>query len=191
MDVKVIIPTSLTNFLDSLKPAGRHNLFSAAANALKISVQNHLRRDVPRRHRTASRLGASPTMHLQKGASRVSFAADENHGEVTIPIAGIGRAFHDVTITPKRSSALTLPTHRAAYGHRVSELRRMGWNVFRPKGHDVLMGEKDGETVPLYALKKRVQQRQDRSLLPSDAEINSVVARAMMNEIRRASSKAS
>jgi len=191
MTFNVHIPQSLTNFLDIVKASGRRNLFSAAANALKIEVQAHIRRDAPRRHFSAERLGGQRTNHLTKGAARVSFSADDNHGEVHIPIAGIGRAFHDIVITPRHARALTLPVHGAAYGHRASELSRMGWTIFRPKGHDVLMGSRKGdkEAVTLYALKKRVQQRQDRSLLPSDQKINSVVARAMMAEIQRVSRK--
>lgn len=191
MTIGVHIPASLSRFLDAVKSAGRRNLFSAAANALKIEVQNHLRREATRRHQSAHRLGGTPTQHLVKGAARVTFAADENHGEVVIPIAGMSRAFRDVTILPTRARALTLPVHGEAYGHRVSELRRLGWNIFRPKGKDVLMGDHgDGKVVSLYALKKRVQQRQDRSLLPDDHTINTTVARAMMREIQRTARKA-
>ena len=52
------------------------------------------------------------------------------------------------------------------------------------------MGKRDDETVPLYSLKKRVTQRQDRSLLPSDADIRTTAARAMLAEIQRVARKA-
>jgi len=191
MNVQFKIPASLTDFLGCLNPAGRHNLFSAAANALRVLVRGHVVTEAARRHGSADRLGARPTGHLRRGARAITFSSDDRHAEVVIPIAGMNRAFHDVTITPTRSKALTLPVHQAAYGHRVAELRRMGWIVFRPKGKDVLMGNLKGEEpVTLYALKKRVQQRKDRSLLPSDEAINSTVARAMITEIQRVSRKA-
>jgi len=193
MNISVKVPESLNSFLDCLKPGGRKSLFSVAANALKIEVQSHIRRDAPRRHVWADKLGGKKTNHLTKGAARVSFAADENHGEVTIPIAGIGRAFHDVTITPRNGTSLTIPIEGPAYGHRVAELRRMGWAIFRPHGQDALWGshDADDDPMPLYLLRKRVTQRQDRTLLPSDQTINSVVARAMISEIQRVSRKSS
>jgi len=198
MNFSVTIPTSLANFLDCLGPSGRHNLYSVAANALKILVQGHIRSEVPKRHKWAEKLDAKATMHLQKGAARISFSADANHGEVNIPIAGMGRALHDVVITPTNARALTIPDHKAAYGHRVAELQRMGWMVFHPKGKNVLMGyQKDmtlkkgqHEAVKLYTLARRAKQRQDRSLLPSDADINTTVSRAMIAEIMRVQRKA-
>ena len=47
------------------------------------------------------------------------------------------------------------------------------------------MGSKDGETIPLYCLKKRVDQRQDRSLLPSDAEIGAAANAAIIGTLDR------
>ena len=43
------------------------------------------------------------------------------------------------------------------------------------------------QAIPLYILKKRVTQRQDRSLLPSDAAISTTASRAMLSEINRIS----
>jgi len=191
VNFQLVIPESLNRFLDCLKPSGRHSLFSVAANALKIEVQSHIRRDAPRRHVWADKLGGQKTNHLTKGAARVSFAADENHGEVTIPIAGMNRALHDVTITPRNGKSLTIPIEGPAYGHRVAELRRMGWAIYRPYGQDALWGSHgaDDDPIPLYLLRKRILQRQDRTLLPSDRTINSVVSRAMMAEISRVSRK--
>lgn len=193
MTYAVEVPASLNRFLDCLKGPGRRRLFSVAANALKILVQGHVRANAPRRHATAQRLGARPTRLHEKGASRIVGHSTENAAEVVIPIPGIGRAFHDVTITPVAARALTIPVSAHAYGHRVGELVRMGWIVFRPKGRDVLMGvaPSASEPVSLYALKRRATQRQDRTLLPSDESISGTVARAMIGEIGRVQGKAS
>lgn len=190
MTFSVSIPSSLNRFLDSLKAAGRHNLFSAAASAVCDIVRRHISNESPRRHFSAQRLGADPTGHLEQAARKTVFHADSEHGEVVIPSPGFGRAFHDVVITPRRARALTLPLHAHAYGRRVGELKALGWTIFRPKGEDILMGKRDDETVPLYSLKKRVTQRQDRSLLPSDADIRTTAARAMLAEIQRVARKA-
>lgn len=175
----------LADFIGKVGPAGRHNLFSVAALAVSSLVRSHLSREAARRHFSAARLGARPTGHLSRAAARVSFSADSDHGEVVIPGAGISRAFHDLNIRPRRAAALTIPLSAHAYGHTSRELKSLGWTIFRPKGSDVLMGKNDGAPVALYALKKSVHQPQDRSLLPSDAEIGQTAATAILTELRR------
>ena len=199
MTVSVSMPKGLSAFLDALKPGGRHNLYSAAANAVRILVRGHLAREATLRHSSAKKLAATPTGHLAKAARATVFHADEFGGEVIIPAAGINRAFHDVTITPNAAHDLTIPINKLSYGRRAKELRALGWKFFTPpEGHDkedILFGYrgkgKNREVVPLYLLKKRVQQRQDRSLLPSDAEISSTASRAVMSYLQLVSRKAS
>ena len=185
------VPQSLHRFLGCLKPSGRHHLYSAAAAAVSNLVRRHVAADAPRRHFSASRLGAAPTGFMEKAARKTVFHADAQHGEVVIPSPGFSRAFHDVTIVPTHGAALTLPVSEFSYGRRVKEMRSLGWHVFRPKGKDVLMGfngkDDKSQVIPLYVLKKRVQQRQDRSLLPSDADLSTTASRAMLSEINRIS----
>lgn len=195
INAKFYVPQSLKGFLGSLGSAGRHLLFSAAASKVCDLVRRHIASEAGRRHFSASRLGAAPTGHLEKAARKTVFHADATRGEVVIPAPGFGRAFHDVEISPTSANALTIPTDKVSYGRRVSEVRALGWTIYRPKGKDFLLGSKAGskgtdEVVCLYVLKKRVQQRQDRSLLPSDAEIGATATRAMMAEIQRVGRKA-
>ena len=154
MTLKVIHPRNLGKWLDLMKSEGRRQLFHAMADSVTELVRNHLSRIAPRHHISAHRLGATPTGHIEKGARATHFTATSDGAEVIIPIAGLSRAFRPITITPRNAAALTLPISAHAYGKRVGELRANGWNIFRPKGHDVLMGALDGdEAVPLYALK--------------------------------------
>lgn len=190
MTVEVVLQKKLKSFIEVLKPAGRKNLFSAAAVAVRVLVRGHISRESSLRHSTAAKLNAEPTGHLSEGARSITYASSADHGEVIIPIPGITRAFRDLEITPRASAALTLPISSFAYGHRVSELKAIGWEIFRPKGKDVLMGKLFDTVTPLYLLKKRVTLRQDRSLLPSDKEITSTSAKAMISEIIRATKKA-
>lgn len=186
MTLKVIHPRNLGKWLDLVKSEGRRLLFSDVANAVRILVRDHLFRIAPRHHISAHRLGATPTGHIEKGARATHFTASPDSAEVIIPIAGLSRAFGPLTITPRNAAALTLPVSSHSYGKRVGDLRTNGWNIFRPKGHDILMGSLgDDEAVPLYVLKKRVQLKQDRSLLPSDAELGSTASKAMLDYIRR------
>ena len=186
MTLKVIHPRNLGKWLDLVKPEGRRQLFSVAANAVRILVRDHLFRIAPRHHISAHRLGATPTGHIEKGARATHFTASPDSADVIIPIPGLSRAFGPLTITPRNAAALTLPVSPHAYGKRVGDLRTNGWNIFRPKGHDILMGSLgDDEAVPLYVLKRRVQLKQDRSLLPSDAELGTTASKAMLDYIRR------
>lgn len=187
MTLKVIHPRNLGKWLDLVKSEGRRQLFSVAANAVRILVRNHLSRIAPRHHMSAHRLGATPTGHIEKGARATHFTASSDSAEVIIPIAGLSRAFRPLTITPRTANALTLPVSSHSYGKRVGELRANGWNIFRPKGKDTLWGklQDEDDAVPLYVLKKRVQLKQDRSLLPSDAELGGTASKAMLDYIRR------
>ena len=193
------VPQSLHHFLDCLKPSGRHHLFSAAAASVSDLVRRHIAADAPRRHVHALLNGAGRrTGFMEKAARKTVFHADETHGEVVIPSPGFGRAFHDVEIVPTHGAALTLPVSGFSYGRRVKEMQSLGWMIFRPKGKSVILGYQKNQTkrngqhtpIPLYILKKRVQQRQDRSLLPSDYDINTTASRAMMAEINRISKAA-
>ena len=182
MTLKVIHPRNLGKLLDLVKSEGRRQLFSVAANAVRILVRNHLSRIAPRHHISAHRLGATPTGHIEKGTRATHFTASSDSAEVIIPIAGLSRAFRPLTITPRTANALTLPVSSHSYGKRVGELRANGWNIFRPKGKDTLWGklQDEDDAVPLYVLKKRVQLKQDRSLLPSDAELGGTASKAIL-----------
>jgi len=183
--IKAEINPRLAGILRDVGPGTCRALYSVGANALKMEVRAHLRREAARRHATARRLGATPTGHLEKGAARVTSRSSATQGEVHVPIVGISRAFQDLTISPRHASALTIPVAAAAYGHRVRELERMGWNIFRPKGHDVLMGthSEGEEPTALYALKKQVVVRRERTLLPSDARVGEVINKALYKAI--------
>ena len=187
MTLKVIHPRNLGKWLDLMKSEGRRLLFSDVANAVRILVRSHLFRIAPRHHISAHRLGATPTGHIEKGARATQFTASTNGAEVIIPIPGLSRAFGPLTIAPRNAAALTLPVSPHAYGKRVGDLRASGWNIFRPKGKDTLWGklQDEDDAVPLYVLKKRVQLKQDRSLLPSDAELGGTASKAMLDYIRR------
>lgn len=193
--VKAEMSQRLRSILAEIGPETRRALFSVGANALRLEVRRHVRREAGRRHSTARRLSeqsnftAQTTGHLERGAARIVSHSTENGAEVIVPIAGISRAFHDLVIRPRKAKTLTIPISGVSYGHRAAELERMGWNLFRLPKTDILAGERDGEFRGLYALKKQVTVRKDRTLLPSDQTvsrtINSAVARRI-NDLLRA-----
>jgi hypothetical protein len=193
LSIKAKIHPKLLPILRDLGPLARRELFSIGGAALASTVRSYLRRTGASQHNTASRLGATPTGHILKGAARVTSFSTADSAIVSVPIAGISRAFHDLTITAKKANNLTIPVAAASYGHRVRELKRMGWTVFTPKGRDFIMGKQAGDKEPtlLYALKKQVVIRKDRSLLPSNAEvtksINMAIGYSIEQHLRRRS----
>lgn len=204
ISVKGSVNPRLRSILLEIGPLTRRAIFSAGANGLRLAVRRHLRREGASRHATANRFGATPTQHLIKGAARVTSFSTEHGAIVSVPIAGITRAYRDLEIRPVNRDYLTIPFAADAYGHRVRELRRLGWRIFRPaakgakmisaKGEsprrysgyqNVLRGSRESENKVLYLLRKQVVVRQDRTLLPSDEEIASSINIPMIRTIER------
>ena len=183
------VSVRLGRFVSKVGTAGRHLIYSAAANAVAILVRGHLSRLGTWKHMSAEKLGAQPTGILGRAATRTTSNATSERGEVVIPTPAVRRAFHDVEIRPRSWDFLTIPAAREAYGFRAGVLASLGWKIFRPGKAKVLMGRLSKDEAPkvLYYLKESVRQRQDRSLLPSDEEIHATAANAMMAIIRRAS----
>jgi len=191
--IKAKIHPKLLPILRDLGPLARRELFSTGGTALAMTVRSHLRRTGASRHNTASRLGATPTGHILKGAARVTSFSTSDSAIVSVPIAGISRAFQNLTVRAQRANSLTIPVAAASYGHRVREMKRLGWNIFRPRGKDFLMGTREGDKDAklLYVLRKQVTIRKDRSLLPSNAEvtksINMAIGYSIEQHLRRRS----
>ena len=83
---------------------------------------------------------------------------------MNVDVAGADRAYHDITIVPRRAKALTIPIHAAAYGKRAADID----GLFKPKNMNILAVAMSGQLVPMFALCKRAFQRQDPTLLPTD-----------------------
>ena len=177
----------LARSADTLSVSGRRSLFERAAYAVANLVRRHILRIAPAHHISAAKLGAQPTEFFGKAARRTTSSATSDYGLVTIGSAGFSRAFHPVTIRPTRGRRfLTIPKFAQSYGHTVKEMRsHYGWKVYRPGRAKILMGVKDGQRVPLFSLAEQVRQRQDRSLLPSDADIGATAATAAMRELSK------
>lgn len=158
-------------------------LSEAGATSLRRIVQRHL--VALNRHKTRDWLNARSstvavsTHRYQEGAARTRIETGHGLATVVIPIPGISRAFHALNIAPKDKAALTIPINSIAYGKRAIKLQDEGWKLFRGKGkaRRVLFGSKNGEVRGLYALLSRVRVQQDRSLLPSDQQVNAAVQR--------------
>lgn len=138
------------------------------------------------RHATANRLKAKPTGFRAKNAKQV--AADSNQEEAQVLIArstGLGRAFHDMLILPGSGKTyLTIADHERTYGRSVRDFPE-GTFRFQLMGRFAAFIFNDSDQVG-YWLKTSVEQKQDRSLLPSDkgyAEVGSRSATLFINRL--------
>ena len=197
------LPPRFTAWLRSIENGeARRNIFSVAASRVSELVRRHLSSASASRHKTADDLGANRTGFLEEGArSGVTPHATANEAEVLIRVPGISRAFRDLTVTPKNWDYLTIPADAVSYGRRASEVRALGWSIFRPpaKGSklvskdprkfsgykNILMGSSNGEVKTLYSLAKSAHLRQDRGLLPADEEISSTAKLSIKQYLQR------
>jgi len=164
--------------------------------AMAISVRELTRRHLTRlsgeRHATANKLGASPSGHLGQAVRAVEGAeitAQNDGASFVINHAGLGRAFHDVTITPKNAKALTIPVAAIAYNRRAGQFNNLFVWKNKTTGNAFLAmrdpsGAKDAKPLLVYLLVRSVTQKQDRSLLPSNDEWESAAARGALDWIR-------
>jgi hypothetical protein len=154
---------------------GRRSLHQAMGTEVQVLTAEYLRKIAAARHSTAEKLGATPTGFLADASEKVAapgaLAANSDHAMLSISFPGVGRAFHEVKITPKQAKFLAIPVHAIAYGKRA----RFLWDslkLFIPKGSRfICMRMRDGKTLlRLYVLVRSVTQPQDRTLLPSQEE---------------------
>lgn len=177
MNLRVKISDGVTPQLQAamrvLSPSGLTALHQAAGTEVQRITADHVAKLAATRHATANRLGAAPTNHfaqaVEKVAAPAALSSDASGATLTISHPGFIRAFRSVKIVPRESKALAIPIHGLSYGKRAGELwDRM--HLFIPKGEKIIAATIGGVLTPLYALCKSVTQKQDRTLLPSDAE---------------------
>ena len=185
ISVKVSTPT-IDRLAKQLSPAGRRVLSEAAVKGLFVHIREWLRRYASTHHASAGRLNATPTRILEQAASTMKWRADENGGAVSVAAPGIRRALRSTTIRPTAGKEfLTIPMVAFAYGRRVYEVRRDGHELFRPRGRDYLAEKVDGKLQVVYLLRREVPQRQDRTILPPDDDMNQAATDGVNMLLRR------
>ncbi|MEI7730181.1 MAG: hypothetical protein WCO56_11455 [Verrucomicrobiota bacterium] len=176
------------NVLDGAGPAmrevvGKLNdrtaLHQSIGESVQQGIRDHLAEVSRTRHNTAMRLGAAPSGFWEKAVDNIGLNADGQRAEITIAHPGISRAEHDVTIVPGAGKkALTIPLVAEAYNQRA--YRMPGLFVLKAKDGKAYLAKSEGGAVRLfYKLVPSVTLKQDRSLLPSDAEIRLAGRRGM------------
>ena len=174
----------------AMGPEGRRACHHAMAYALLVLCRKHLARAATSRHKTAARLGAAPTGHLEEAARTMLIQADADHGAVEVRSPGFARALGPLTVRARRAKALTIPLDRAAHGRRAAELKRMGWSLFQAPGpalRGILMGKSpSGDVRALYALRPSVTLPHDPGLLPKHEALAQTAKEALANRLQAA-----
>lgn len=162
-----------------LGEAWRGKIAAAAARGVQDTVRTHLSGLGTGRHATAEKLGAHPTNAIRRAAEGMSVRQEGATAAVVIPSPIFWRAFRDVQIEPRNAKALAIPVAAAAYDKAPRSFPDLFvWSRHRKtdgpddKGAAFLARRKGEGLQLLYLLwRGRIVQRQDRSLLPDDAQL--------------------
>ena len=175
-----------------LSGSAQAEITRAGAYSLYVLVRRHVNRYARAHHASADNLGAEHTGHLEEGSRAI---VPPTGDVLSIPIPGFQRVFKDLAIAPHTAKALTIPINRVAYGKRAARLESEGWRLFTVStrgggpGGGILFGRRgeDSAVTALYALTKSVRVRQDRSMLPSDEDMQRAAAKGVARAILRRS----
>lgn len=134
-------------------------------------------------HKTAGRLGAKPTGHLEDAYEQIQAVSDQTSASLLIPRASrLRAAFGPYVVQPGPGKTyLTLPAAREAYGKRAGEFDDLFFAEVGPfadpvlarlKGFSAVMkGGSPGINAQLevmYVLRTEVEIPEDPTLIPFD-----------------------
>ena len=170
------------------KLADRSQLHAAMAVDATQFTRDYLAND--QRHATAQRLGAQPTGFRSRSAKRIEADSNAEAAIIRIPRStGLGRAFGNIIIRPGSGRTfLTIPAMAETYGHVVRDFPEDSFTfaIFKER-YPVLLWAEDGGTHKkgdvAWWLRREVEQKQDRTLLPSDAAYQEIGRRRVVNYI--------
>jgi hypothetical protein len=122
------------------------SMYARIAGDAEKFVKTHGRQTSLSEHRTAERLGATPTGHLQDAYEAIESASDESAATLFIPRGSrLRAAFGDYTIRPRAGKKyLTIPANAEAYGKRAGEFDDLFFMRVGPKKSPVLARRKAG-----------------------------------------------
>ena len=122
-------------------------------------------------HRSARRLGARPTGHLERAYQGIEGQSDGEAATLLVPRASrLRAAFGAYTLTPKSGSKyLTIPVAAESYGRRAREFEDLTFLRVGPRQTAILARTAaDGSLETMYVLVKKADIPEDRSLIPFD-----------------------
>jgi hypothetical protein len=159
----------LAKLLREIEDDEKPRLMRWLADDFEILTREHITRAAASRHKTAAKLGATPTRYLETRAQSVESSTEGT--DVILRMQGdiFKRAAGPVTVTAKQAKMLTIPWRKEAYGKRAGEFADLF--PVRSKRGNAFLARRNGRTVEfLFLLKKSVTLPQDRGLLPSSSD---------------------
>lgn len=149
------------------------NKYIAAAG--EAGVRQHIRAAAASRHYTANKLQATPTGYLTKRAEMVEGRGVAEGAEIVVTGAIFRRVFGPVTVRATAAKMLTIPWSREAYGRRAREFNDLFVYVSKRSKGVAFLARREGKKLSfLFLLKRQVVLPQDRSLLPSNEQLEQV-----------------
>jgi hypothetical protein len=178
------VSPKLASVMKTFTGAGLTALHRAAGRGIQEKTRDHISKLKRKPDSLASRYNLPASGHYGQAAEKVAadsaLSADVSGATLTINSVGFSRAFRGLVIVPKTAKFLAIPINAISAGHRAAELwERM--KLFIPKGSHVIKANIGGVITPMYILCKSVKQKQDRTLLPSDAEFQEAATKGALS----------
>lgn len=120
-------------------------------------------------HRSANRLGATPTKHLEKAYQQIESQSTTEAASLLVPRSTRLRAAFGAYIAVPGSGKtyLTIPVAAAAYGKRAGEIPGLEFMRVGPKKTPILaMDDGKGHITTYFILVKKASFPEDTGLIP-------------------------
>jgi hypothetical protein len=187
--LSINISDKVTPALDHMEATLRERM--AINRQIGIAVVNLCKQYVAgyrgSRHASADKLGAEPTDFVGASLEAIHYQADATTILVDFTHPWFAAVGHDVHIKPGPGKKyLTIPIGKEAYGVRLQG--QTGGKFFKGPRGGLFWGKpypgNDKFLQPLYVLVPFVDQKQDRTRLPTDQEILDCVTDAALHELQ-------
>lgn len=151
--------------------------------------KEYVANDAPNRHATAQKLGANPTGFLGSAIDAIHYTATDAAVIIDFSSPWFASVGHDVHIAPGPGKKfLAIPIATSAYGVRLQGNFNGGKFFKGPNGglfYGMPYPGNEKVLQPLYILVPFVDQKQDRTRLPSDDEIMESIRLALREAVEQ------
>ena len=169
LDLKITVPDDIL--------ASDHELAQAAGRGVSNAVKRHLvERDSRGRSDGLPRIG-----YYGDAAGGVTTEVSGNRAVITIHKEGVALHYYGGVVYPTDAKALAIPKSPATAGKRPSEIDpdRTKFALVWPKGEKTgTLRDKETDEV-VYLLVSKAKIKEDKTVLPTDAELESAGMSAM------------
>lgn len=146
--------------------ANRNYYFQLLNRFIVRRIKHHISNNQYRFNKTRKRFGISGarTNYIPSNVNQTNSSYPVV--KVDVGIKGIERNFRPLVILPKSKKYLTIPVSRESYGKSARQ-----FDLFKPKGKNVLARRKGKSLEILYALSRQVYQPMQKGMLPDERQL--------------------